>query len=151
MLRLAYDNVDQVADLVLGKTNLETDQGLETAVFISLFTDRQADPDDEIPDGTEDRRGWWADRFTEDEGDLIGSRLWLLSRSKTVTTILAQAETYAEEALDWLIEDGIASSVSATAEKLSTFVLALTIEITRPGDVAPKYINTWEVTINGLG
>src|SRR5260363_120954 len=32
---------------------------LQIAVMISLFTDRQARPDDVIPDGSTDARGWW--------------------------------------------------------------------------------------------
>ena len=56
---------------------LRAERGLRSAVLISLFTDRRAEPGD-VPEG-EDPRGWWADVLGE-EGDRIGSRLWLIDR-----------------------------------------------------------------------
>lgn len=38
---------------------LVTGNDLQSAVLISLFTDRIANRDDPIPDGTDDPRGWW--------------------------------------------------------------------------------------------
>ncbi|POZ13451.1 hypothetical protein C3Z09_23375, partial [Lelliottia aquatilis] len=60
------------ADWVVVSGDLQQGNDLETAIYISLFTDRLARDDDKI-DGT-DRRGWWADTG---ETYLIGSRLWL--------------------------------------------------------------------------
>jgi phage gp46-like protein len=104
---------------------LYNDDGLYTAVIISLLTDRQAAADDFIPDaptvGPADRRGWWGDTATDDtvdgEPDLIGSRLWLLTRCKLDGTVAPRAQIYAEEALAWMIEDGVAGSVVATAKE----------------------------------
>ncbi len=106
-----------------------TDDSLKTAVIVSLFTDRRAEPDDEIPDGTEDRRGWWGDIYPEHDGDLIGSRLWLLDREKQLPSVLRRAETYAAEALQWLIDDGVAQTVDVSAKNPSDGVLALEIRI----------------------
>lgn len=50
-------------NLALNGSDLLTDNSIETAVIISLFTDRRAQPSDLIPDGSTDRRGWWADSF----------------------------------------------------------------------------------------
>src|SRR5260370_260114 len=77
---------------------------LLTAVYISLFTDRVASPDDVIPDGTQDPRGWWGDAGQD---VLIGSRLWLLNRAKQTTETLNLAKDYITEALKWLIDDGV--------------------------------------------
>jgi phage gp46-like protein len=89
----------QVAGADLAKGN-----DLVTAVLISLFTDRIANEDDEIPDGTSDPRGWWADAG---ERYPIGSRLWLLSREKQTAETAARANDYIVEALQWLIDDGV--------------------------------------------
>src|SRR5260364_214311 len=72
---------------------------LQIAVMISLFTDRQARPDDVIPDGSTDARGWWGKPN-------IGSRLWLLERAKATEATRQQARDYMTEALQWLIDDG---------------------------------------------
>lgn len=85
------------------------DGDLVAAVLVSLFTDRRASPDFVPPDGTGDRRGWWADAY---EVEPIGSRLWQLERAKRTRQTLLQAKDYCTEALAWLQRDGIASSVN---------------------------------------
>ncbi|MBA1443517.1 MAG: phage GP46 family protein [Gammaproteobacteria bacterium] len=128
--------------------SLTLDDGLQTAVMVSLFTDHRAEADDVIPDGTENRRGYWADAWPDIEGDLIGSRLWLLSREKQTQETLNRAREYAEEALQWLIDDGIAQSVSVTTEIVRTGVLGLLVEILRPSGELSEYRfnNLWEAT-----
>ena len=61
--------------------DLTREEGLGTAVLISLFTDRRADPDDNI-DNPDDKKGWWGD-LAPNKGDKIGSKLWQFDRSKT--------------------------------------------------------------------
>ncbi len=90
-------------DWYMAGAQLANGNDLVTAVLISLFTDREALPDDPLLDGTNDPRGWWGD-----EGPyLIGSRLWLIERSKRTQETLALAQSYIEEALQWLIDDGV--------------------------------------------
>ena len=103
------------ADWVFNGTDLESGQDLETAVIISLFTDRLAHPDDRLPDPHDgDRRGWFAD-WDADEFGLIGSRLWLISREKQIEEVRLRIEGYCNEALAWLLEDDVADSVVVTA------------------------------------
>ena len=82
---------------------------LTRAVTISLFTWRRANPDDDLPGDL--RMGWWGDSFPSVPNDRIGSRLWLLSRAKLTAETVTRAREYAEEALRWLVEDGIAARV----------------------------------------
>lgn len=123
---------DGVGDWALQPTGLEPDDGLETAVILSLFTDRRAEPTDDAPGG--DRRGWWGDDYADVPGDRIGSRLWLLAREKQTGAALLRARSYAIEALTWMIDDGVASriDVEATAPRAGRLVLAITIQ--RPGE-----------------
>lgn len=115
-------------DIGIENGDLLTDYGMRTAVIISLFTDRQANDDDVIPDGTDNRRGWWADSYNDD-GDKIGSRLWLLGREKQTDDTLGRAEEYADEALLWLIDDGMAKTVSNIASWSSDGLLSITTTI----------------------
>lgn len=121
-----------LADLKISGNDLALDDGLETAVIVSLFTDRRARDSDVLPDGHTDRRGWWGDRFARVAGDQIGSRLWLLSREKQLPAVLTRAEEYAREALQWLIDDQIASAISVVASIPRTGMLGLAITIDRP-------------------
>ncbi|MBO9647352.1 MAG: phage GP46 family protein [Variovorax sp.] len=89
-------------DWVMDGADLKKGDDLITAVLISLFTDRVANSDDEIPDGTSDPRGWWGDAG---ERYPIGSRLWILSREKQTSEVAARAKDYIAEALQWLVDD----------------------------------------------
>ena len=100
-------------DWVLSGALIETGDDLQTAVLLSLFTDRVAEADDVIPDGTSDRRGWWGDAY---ESNPIGSRLWLLDRAKGTAETVASARDYIAEALQWLIDDGVVASFEITVE-----------------------------------
>nr|BDD45838.1 tail protein [Gammaproteobacteria bacterium] len=116
-------------DIEQADYDLRTESGLRSAVMVSLFTDRRANADDDIPDGTADRRGCWQDSFLDNAGDSLGSRLWLLGREKEIPQTLVRAQEYAEEALQWLIDDGVARSVTVTAEHVRSGVLGLQIVI----------------------
>ncbi|MCE8027551.1 phage GP46 family protein [Halomonas daqingensis] len=142
---IAFDFLDGALDLALLDGDLETDDGLRTAVALSLLCDRRAEPDDIIPDGTGNRRGWWADAISDRDGDRWGSRLWLLDREKALPEVRSRAEAYAREALDWLLEDGVAAEVEVTAETLDREVLWLLVIIKR-GDgrsIADRYQYVW--------
>ncbi len=80
MISIVYDNLEQSADFTRTDGNLDTDEGLETAVTISLFTDARAGEADGVST-EQDPRGWWGSAFLSPEGD-IGSKLWLMFRNK---------------------------------------------------------------------
>lgn len=92
-------------------TQLTQGNDLATAMIISLFSERRAADDDALPDGSGDRRGWWADGASR-----IGSRLWMLTRSKRTQSTLQQARDYIAEALQWLIDDGVVARFDTTVE-----------------------------------
>jgi phage gp46-like protein len=110
-------------DIAVSGYDLAAESGLRSAVILSLYTDRRAEADDVLPDGTDNRRGWWAD-------PKLGSRLWLLTRAKETDDVLARAREYAIEALTWLLDDKVASAVDAKSEWVRRGVLGLTVTIT---------------------
>ncbi len=101
---IQWDVLNSRGDWVLAGSALQTGSALQSAVLISLFSDRMATPDDVIPDGSGNPRGWVGDL---DSDYPIGSRLWLLDRTKATSDVLTRASDYCYEALQWLIEDGI--------------------------------------------
>lgn len=131
------------ADCSLHAADLLPENELETAVILSLLCDARARDDDTLPNEGKDRRGWWADSVApEVDGDRTGSRLWLLSREKTLPETLRRAKDYAEEALAWLTEDHVADSVTVTAEMPRRGLLALTAVITLPdGSIKTVSVN----------
>ncbi len=133
------------ADLAIVDDDLLADDGLETAVLISLFTDRRAEPGDALPTTENDLRGWWGDEFLDVDGDHVGSRLWLLSRSTRRPDVLRDAEAYEREALGWMIEDGVTDELEATAAAQgAALMLAITIPRPERDPVTFKYALAWD-------
>lgn len=115
-------------DWLLATPGLADDADLRTAVIVSLFTDRLAKADDRLPDDTTQRRGWWAD---SDADGLIGSRLWLLCREKRTEQTRQRAIEYCKEALQWLIDDGVARAVEVEAQWNGIDRLDLLVTVSR--------------------
>jgi phage gp46-like protein len=120
-LRWSTEGMEGVVAFDPETNDLVQDDGLGTAVIISLFTDARAREDDVLPGnltpGTfQDRRGWWGDLTSEKENDSVGSRLWLLERSKDIEEMLPQVKRLSEEALQWMIDEGIAAKIEVTVE-----------------------------------
>lgn len=143
--------VVSTADIQINTRDLLRDPGLETAVLLSLFTDRRAGPEDVLPDNSGDRRGWWGDALnTNDDAD--GSKLWLTFRGKITDSTVVQIEEYVREALQWLIDDGVAERVSVQAVRTTMTAITWTIGVTRPrtGAVAFfKYYYNWQYQVYG--
>ena len=113
--------------------SLASGNDIVTSVLISLFTDRVATPDDLVPDATRklrDPRGWWAD-------ELIGSRLWLIDRAKRTQATLQRAQAYIVEALQWLVDDDVASRIEVTTEWTRQDTLGALVVVYSPRTGAP--------------
>jgi phage gp46-like protein len=137
------DLTDEGPDLRILNGDLAIDEGLSSAILISLFSDRRANPDDLVPPD-DDPRGW----PLETPGDRWGSRLWLLERAKATRENVALARAAALEALDWLIEDGIAESVDARVELSPPDKLFVEVDVTR--GKARRWPQLWESVRLGL-
>ena len=94
--------------------DLLAEDGLDTAILVSLFTDARV-REDELPPGHTWRRGWWGDGV-DDEPDITGSKLWLLRREKATQQVLVRARGYIREALAWMIRDGVAVSLNVDTQ-----------------------------------
>jgi hypothetical protein len=77
---------------VLATYSIELEDTLQTAVIISLFSDRRAGPDDAMPAGETDRRGWVGDEFATSDfdarADSWGSLLWTCYAGKASQSVL---------------------------------------------------------------
>jgi phage gp46-like protein len=119
-ITLSWDTATSYADWVQSGSVLQTGNDLESAIIISLFSDRLAEPGDVIPDGTSDPRGWWAD------GDVpIGSRLWLLRRAKQIPETLQLAYDYIAEALQWLLDDDVVAKFDISVQWVRRSVMGV--------------------------
>lgn len=112
-IKTFWDVPNSRGDWLVSAGALASGDDLVTAILVSIFTDGRANADDVIPDGTLDRRGWWGDAG---QGSLIGSRLWLIDRSKLTNDVAARAKDYIAESLQWLIDDDVVARFDITTQ-----------------------------------
>ncbi len=144
-IALSWDVQHSRADIAFRYGDVVTGNDLATAVLVSLFSARLANADDVIPDMSSDRRGWWADDQTTEEGK-IGSRLWLLERAKEIEATLRAAEDYEREGLRWMISDGIAAEVDVFVEWTRPTLLGSLVTVRKPDGqlVTLDYAWAWQ-------
>ena len=131
--------------LLLSGFDLERDDGLQTAVIISLFTDRRASPEQipvELPQY--DLRGYWGDIANATPSDQTGSLLWLLAREKQLPQILGRAQQYCRDALAWMVEDLVATRIEVTAQFVAQGWMLILVDIFRPTGSPVRYRFNYE-------
>jgi phage gp46-like protein len=128
MADIAIEIDEQGADLVIENGDLKLDPGLSTHVLVSLFSDARREPfDPELERRGDDPRGWWADQPEE----RLGSKLWLVRRQKVTNRTTELHKSYAAESLQWMIDKGLARSITVEASRPRGGVIELSIDITR--------------------
>ena len=80
------------------------ENNLESAILISLFTDAYVESDEAKNYGKEEGGGWFGESN-------IGSKIWLIADGKINNETFSQAVAFAEQSLQWLIDDGIADRI----------------------------------------
>lgn len=95
--------------------------------------------------------GWWGAAVA---GEALtgrwGSRLWTLRRAKLVPSTLTRLRELTLEALQWFIDDGIATEVTAEAARVDGRMARLDIVIRRGDEtlIAVRFADVW-ATIQG--
>lgn len=111
-------NEDGLLDVVMDNGVVE-ETGLETLVLTSIMLNQRAAPQDVLPlqyqgkNGTisDDRQGWVGDILDED-GRLVGSKLWLLDRELATNDTRQKAIEYVQDCLEHLIDAGYVTSIT---------------------------------------
>lgn len=98
---------------------------LTRSVVISLFSWRRAEPDD----NAQQPMGWWGDTWPTVQNDRIGSRLYLLRRTTLTNQTPPLARTYINQALAWMIDDGVAARIDTRVERTGIDMLAAAITL----------------------
>lgn len=130
-LLLTWNSDNGAADLTYTAGDLLTDGGLETSVLLSLFTGSA--------------EGWWGDEFPVTPGDTFGSTLYALDRSVSTSPTIRDAQQRAEAALEWLVTDGVAESVSVvTSAVAGTLHYVITIARPQQAPAVYRYSYNWQ-------
>lgn len=132
-------------DFAKTSSDLKLDEGLRSAVIVSLFTDRRVSKEEVLLG--QNQRGYWGDVLLEVQNDKWGSKLWLLEREKQTQETLTRAVEYAKEALQWMIDDEIAASIEVEASYPVAGFLSLEVFIQKPSGEKLNYAfdSEWKV------
>ena len=115
----------------------DMEQGLATAVYISLFTET----------------GWWGNALAVPE-EQIGSDLPALEAKPLTNRTRLDAEEAARKALEWMVEQGVAKSVTVAASIIGINALGLVVTLVEPdGTTAQtlRYRVNWQGQRAALG
>lgn len=126
------------ADIGLSNGDLIINKDLQSAVIISLFSNRLAEVGD-VPTGI-NRQGWWGDSYLTPGKYLIGSRLWLLQRANATQETANLAQNYCQEALRWLITEGVAASIDVQTQIVGLYTLEIAIQIYKPDSTIENFL-----------
>lgn len=150
-IKLLQNPNDFLFNVLFEKDEFLSDKGMETMVTISLFSDARI-TELELPAGETYRGGWWGEAAVALEPEAFGSKLWLLDREKQLPELLVRVEEWVLRALDWMIEEGIAQSISAEATYPRDEFMRIDIEIVRPEQerLSFNYDFLWEGQFNGI-
>lgn len=141
-ITLTWNPATGTADITIVGPSLQLGNDLETAVLVSLWSEQTADPGDVLPVNTSnDPRGWWADAYNTP--DQIGSKLWQIFNRIRNQSTLNDAQDFAQKALQWLIDDGVASAVSVTPSFYGSAGIGLVATITQPSGTVTQFSYVW--------
>ena len=140
---LALDQKKGFFDISFDDNGIETTEGFDTALAVSLFTDQRATASEQS--NPLKRRGWIGDIGEIDE---IGSKLWFLDQARISSSTLNRAIDFAQKSLAWLIDDSLAKKIVVTG-KLEPDTVILNIAITAPDDNIINFsVDIWRKTID---
>lgn len=119
-IAIEYKSQIKEYDISILNGDLKECDDLDSAVIISLFTWARAAAG-EVGENAP-RFGWFGDKIDADNTDSTGSKLYLLKRKKITNQTIMDAREYIEQALRWMIADGVATEINAEVERNSSDV-----------------------------
>ncbi len=129
-------------DFLMEAGDIKSADQLDTAILVSLFTDKRAEPYEIVLPQL--RRGSVADLETPE--DVGGSKLWLLEQARLTSATVAKATTFARTALQWLVRDLIATTVTAES-RVGIDDLTLAITVRKPNSrTETAFVALWDGT-----
>ena len=106
---LAFAADDEgIYDLVIDANarDFKLTAGLESASFVSLFSDRRARADAVA--------GWIGNLLSDVPNDNFGSGLWLYEQRRLTDDVIAGVRSEAEQSHAWMVDEGLAKYVIAS-------------------------------------
>lgn len=136
-------------DLDFDGLDLLTSDGLENAVVISIGTyARERSLQKGVANIVPKIGGWWGDS-TLSAGDTLGCYIYEAFREKLTDGACDRVKDLVNDALKWMVTDGVAKSVTSTTAISGENQMTLSIKIVKP-EGSPEYFVyelNWENTL----
>lgn len=132
-----------IYDLVVDGNVFASAGGFETAIPVSLFTDARAPS--ALVSEPQNRRGWIVNLLTSSTMRQLGSILWVLDQARVTQETLNTARLAAQDAFQWMLDDGIALAAFVDVQQTRNGILIL-ITITDTSNVVNRYQTLWRST-----
>ena len=129
LMRREDGNFDLAFDENSG--DLSTSDSLENAVIISIGTYARERNLGKSANLKPTVGGWWGDAL--DEKGVLGGYLYEAFPGKLNDATAKSVEGLVVDALKWMIDDGVAKSVTATAVVADAETVKLEVSVERPG------------------
>lgn len=137
-------NSDGLYDFVIDGNEFASAGGFETAIPVSLFTDARAPA--ALVSEPQYRRGWIGNLMTASTMRQLGSILWVLDQTRITQETLNIARLAAQDAFQWMVDDGVALGVLVDVTRSSNTGFIITIQITDTSNIVSRYQTLWRAT-----
>jgi phage gp46-like protein len=131
-------------DIQIDGADFASAEGFETAIPTSYFTDARA-PAVQVQEA-QDRRGWAGNILTIDIERELGGLLWILEQSRITEDTLNLAKSFAQESLQWMLDDNIARQVTVKVEQTGNREIRIFTDITTIDNTVQRYVTLWRST-----
>ena len=141
---LIKPNDDGLYDIQIDGADFASAEGFETAIPTSLFSDARASSIQ--VENAKDRRGWVGNVLFIDIDRELGGLLWTLDQVRITENILNFAKTFAQDSLQWMLDDNIAKNIFVSVEKVSDRSIKIFTNITTIDNQVQRYVTLWKKT-----
>jgi len=136
--------ITNVFDIDFEGGDIKNINSFDTAIFMSFYNERRADETEQPVNHL--RRGWWGNELSEVEGFENGSKIWQLYQQRSTQEIANKAQSFAQEAFNWLIEDGQLDEIVTETVRTSDNIEINTTFFRSQNEVDSKSFKLWENT-----
>lgn len=131
-------------DIQIEKSDFASAYGFETAIPTSYFTDARASAAQ--VEEAERRRGWVGNILYLDDGRQLGGLLWILDQARLTADTINFAKSFAQGALQWVIDDGLARSIQISIERNGIRAIRIETDIFTIDNTVQRYVTLWRAT-----
>jgi len=133
-----------IYDVQIDGADFASSEGFESAIAASYFTDSRA-PAVQVQEAQK-RRGWVGNILTAIQSRELGGLLWILDQARVTDDTLNFAKSFAQDSLQWLIEDGLARSIQVSVARNGIRGITILTDITTIENTVLRYVTLWRST-----